>query len=64
LRERLKNLAAIAAKRPACVNKIATDNSVNLSGASVKNKLAVDRVAGSKPGDKSGFLGTNESGGR
>jgi hypothetical protein len=42
-------------------NKIAKERSVNVNGASRKNKAAVNRAAVSKADDKSGCsLGTNE----
>jgi hypothetical protein len=40
--------------------KIATEKSANVSGASVKNKVAVNRAAVSKADDRTGALGINE----
>jgi len=45
----------------AAANKIATERNVNVSGASRKNKVEVNRAAVSKAEDKSGCsLGTSE----
>jgi hypothetical protein len=41
-------------------NKIAKENNVNVSGASRKNKPAVNRAAVSKADDKTGSVRTNE----
>ena len=41
-------------------NKIATGRNVSVSGASRKNKVAVNRAAVSKADDKTGCVGTNK----
>jgi hypothetical protein len=41
-------------------SKIARDRTVNVSSASVKNKVAVNRVVVSKGNDKAASLGTSE----